>query len=382
MVKPVQWPVKEDQFLKIPEYREKWLRFILGNRQASYLESPSEVTSDIQWLYKESHLPVPQQIVIANSPTAYSNTISRLRGHSDRRSGRFVQVGAKDVGVGPSIESGAWGNVYHTYTESVRRLVVTEDANAIHAELRDGVSGPLLVFFNSIFNQWRNVWSREPPALGLLSDGPWLAEADFYEQVCGITPSEGLKKYTSFLKKGVFQLATFSHTAVIMNAPKEIYLNDEFRPHSMSKPAITWRDGTKNYYLHGVRFPEDLWKKVTERKLTAKETMAVLNIEHRTIALRIIGYDKVLQEIGAKVIAKKDVITQPTGRLVHYEVIEADLRDDSPWVKARFVRVQCPSTGKETVIRVDPTANTNTVDGAVAWTFGLRPEQYNPELET
>lgn len=382
MAKHMQWPVKDDQFARIPEYREKWLKFILGNRESSYLESPSEVTSDIQWLYKESHLPVPQQIVIANSPQQYSDVISRNRGHQERRAGRAVQVAALDNGVTAAIESGVWGNVYHAHAEAINHLITPDHRKLVSEQVVEQMRRPLLVFFNSVFNRRANVWNVESQKLGLLSDGPWLTMADFYDQVCGITQNDDLRRYVSFLKKGVFELTAFGRTAVILNAPREVYLNDEFRPHSISKPAITWRDGSRNYYLHGIPFNEELWRKVKDRTITAKETMSLRNIEQRTIALRIIGYDRVLQELGAKILDRKDVVAQPSGRKIHYEVLEADLQDDRPWAKARFVKVQCPSTMKETVIRVDSATDTAKVDGAVAWTFGLRPEQYNPELET
>lgn len=67
-----------------------------------------------------------------------------------------------------------------------------------------------------------------------------------------------------------------------------------------------------------------------------------------------------------------------------------DLKDDNTrdndsrwtWKRARFVKVQCQTTKKETIIRVPVTDQTKTCIGAIAWTFGEEENNYNPIKET
>ena len=50
---------------------------------------------------------------------------------------------------------------------------------------------------------------------------------------------------------------------------------------------------------------------------------------------------------------------------------------------ARFVRVQCPSTHKSAVLRVDSgDPSTRTCRGAIAWTFGMAEKEYAPVVES
>lgn len=376
----MQWALRESERAKVPEYADKWLRFILGSRENTYLESPSEISGDVEWIYKESHLTPAKQIVVANGMPEYEDVIRRASGNPKHPS---------DENLTRDIESGIQGRIYSKRTADIARVVASSDVNAVIEQVRNRVNGVLGMFMSSVasaprsrfatMTRWMTTANSQ---VGLIADGGWLAASDFFDGACGVSINDDLKRYQAFLKRGVYSLVAFRNMTLVLNAPREIHVNEDYRLHSISKPAVVWRDGNKSYFLHGVRFPEDIWTAVKDRKMPAANVIGLRNIEQRTVALRILGYDRVLEELGAKVIDKKDVVSQWNGRKLHYEVVEADLQDDRPFTNARFVKVQCPSTGKATLLRVDPTVGTATVDGAISWTFGMKPSEYNPEVET
>jgi hypothetical protein len=61
------------------------------------------------------------------------------------------------------------------------------------------------------------------------------------------------------------------------------------------------------------------------------------------------------------------------------ELIAVDLGDDPERV-AHYVQVQDPSTARPQFLRVPPSIT--RVDEAVAWTFELGEQEYQPEQET
>ncbi|MDG6933918.1 MAG: hypothetical protein JRN68_04405 [Nitrososphaerota archaeon] len=376
----MKWALKERERERAPEFAERWLDFILGSREKAYLESPSEVSADVAWVYRESHLTPPKQIVIANSLVKYNEVIGRARGNHNTYPG--------DENVTKDIEAGIQARLYTKRTTDISRVIEEYDIKTINDLIKFRINRVLGSFANTISDARANIsgmtaWTNQfRSGIGLVPDGGWLAESDFYDDACGIVIGDDLKRYQSFLKRGIYAITAFRNLTVILNAPREIHMNEDYRLHSISKPAISWRDGNKGYYLHGVRFPEDVWAAVKDRKMPARDVIGLRNIEQRTVALRIIGYDHVLEELGVKILDKKDTVNKWNGRKLHYELVEADLHDDRPWLKARFIKVQCPSTSKVTLLRVDPMGETATVNQAVAWTFGMKPEEYAPEVET
>jgi hypothetical protein len=172
--------------------------------------------------------------------------------------------------------------------------------------------------------------------------------------------------------------------------PKYIKRDERNRLHSANSPAIEFNDGFKLWYINGINFGFELWDKIINKKITALECINIKNIEQRIIALKEIGYENVIKELGGKVIDTFKPINHPFDRT--YELIELNLQDELVRINlfdnkalnsnlARFVKVICHSTGKEAVLRVPP--DTKTVIDAIKWTFALNDkEDYNPIKET
>jgi hypothetical protein len=102
------------------------------------------------------------------------------------------------------------------------------------------------------------------------------------------------------------------------------------------------------------------------------------NTEHKTIAIQHIGYDKLLDKLGAKKLDEWITNSVVNGNKAICELFEFEL-DRSTF---RFVKVQDHSTGKITALGVPVIPDTQTAKGAIAWTFGMTEEEYNPTMET
>ena len=194
--------------------------------------------------------------------------------------------------------------------------------------------------------------------------------------------SEEFDRYASLLRKGIWSAVFFDKAVFICRLPTKVMKDDEGRLHSVTQGAVQWADGLDNHFINGVGFDKSLWERISSKSISSRDAILLSNIEQRTVALRALGYDHVLKEIGAKVIDSTVEMTR-NGRPLHYEVLETNLQDDGSSPVARFVKVECPSTGKEAVLRVDPKSEaTRTCKGAVGWTFGMGPLDYDPLEET
>lgn len=198
--------------------------------------------------------------------------------------------------------------------------------------------------------------------------------------------------YAELFRLGVWAFVVLPNALVVCKAPVSFRHDDEDRLHSVDGAALEWADGRKQYFVHGVLFEEELWRSAFgERSITAREAVCVGNMEQRSVILEFIGWDTVLEQLDAKVLDEVHVRDAGGGELA-YQVLEAETRDDPRFEaadelgasrSARFVRVQCPSTHKSAVLRVDSgDPSTRTCMGAIAWTFGMAEKEYAPAMET
>ena len=148
--------------------------------------------------------------------------------------------------------------------------------------------------------------------------------------------------------------------------PPEIQEVDEAgRLHREDGPAILCRDGWPVYAWHGVRVPAHVIEQPHE--ITVAQIDNEQNAEVRRVMLERYGTDRYLLDSHTE-----PHHTDNSGALYRREV-----PGDEPLV---MVRVQDPSTDREYFLRVPPTMQ--TARQAVAWTFDMEEQEYQPEVET
>jgi hypothetical protein len=137
-------------------------------------------------------------------------------------------------------------------------------------------------------------------------------------------------------------------------------------PERLSRSArILWR---------GVVVPPDVIFR--PETLTPEQILGQRNAELRRVMLERVGLDRVLQKAKAEVV-DSDRDAGGVRRLVRMALAGRFGRDRDRC----YLHCQCPSTGREYLLRVPP--ETRTCRQAAAWLAGFEdPEAYRPVLET
>lgn len=162
--------------------------------------------------------------------------------------------------------------------------------------------------------------------------------------------------------------AAYDDTVIFQDRPQHIKLDEQNRLHCSDGPAILYRDGYTVYAWRGVRIPRE-WL-AEPGSLTPQDALQWRNVEQRNAACQILGWDKILSALDAKVI-DEDPLPQ-FGTL-----LEAELPDHG---KQRFLRAKC-GTGRDVVLLIDD-MSINTARAAGAYTYGIPVENYNPVVRT
>ena len=96
------------------------------------------------------------------------------------------------------------------------------------------------------------------------------------------------------------------------------------------------------------------------------EIIKLQNQEQKIIALKIYGWDKVLDELKPQILDSKKLFID--GKVLEHQVLEVKR---NKWT-GRFLKYVCPSTGRQGILRVDHNDDkTKTVEGSRD--YGFRP---------
>lgn len=136
----------------------------------------------------------------------------------------------------------------------------------------------------------------------------------------------------------------------------------------------TWEDEkyTRDGWGFVISWQDEVDKSITDlelifkKRITVEEVLAVRNNELKCYLIRRIGYDKIKDK--AKIIHKQG----------DYELIDIKTGEDNE--VNRFVKVIDSSSGRIYLLHVNNFVN--TCKGAIASTFGLDENDYNPILES
>ena len=146
----------------------------------------------------------------------------------------------------------------------------------------------------------------------------------------------------------------YEHIIVAADRPTETRWNSEYLLHNSAGPAVLFADGYALYALNGVRVPE--WLATTPaEQLDPRKIVKLRNVEQRREGVRKVGVERLVQQMGAKVLDRQG----------DYELITLNLGDERirPYLKMRN-----PSLGVYHVEGIHP--NCKTVKEALAWRNG------------
>jgi hypothetical protein len=177
--------------------------------------------------------------------------------------------------------------------------------------------------------------------------------------------------------------------AMVSDRPEILLVDDQNRPHCDTGPFCRWRDGSALYAVHGVRVPA--WTIEHPELITVAHIDGERNSEVRRVMVERFGSGRYMLEGGGVLVAKDS----------WGELWRRDVDGDEPLMLTRVWNSTPEADGTrhefwETVhpelrplLDDDEYGNPQfgepqelTVRNAIASQFGLRGEEYAPEVET
>lgn len=171
---------------------------------------------------------------------------------------------------------------------------------------------------------------------------------------------------------GALAYQLFENFAFICEHPKLFLTDERGNLHNSAGPALCFADGDKYFAWHGCLVPD--WVIERKRFITPALIDRQNNVEMRRVLIDIYGWERYLKNSRLKklhqdkygVLYCKDLGGRYWQSIFVVEVLNATPEPDGK--KRRYL------------LRVPP--NMKTAKEAVAWTFGMREEDYNPDFES
>jgi len=171
-----------------------------------------------------------------------------------------------------------------------------------------------------------------------------------------------IKTQINFMKKGVYDMICFDTHCIISKLPISVKRDDRGRLHSVTSPAVEFRDGYSMYAISGIVFDYDLWKKITDRVITTDELLSIKNVDQRFVAMQFIGFENIISKLDKKLIDESKY-----GNML-YETKFNDV------VCKMLVYPDIDDHSKNRIAFVDP--KITRASDAMAWKHGCTEEEY------
>jgi len=166
----------------------------------------------------------------------------------------------------------------------------------------------------------------------------------------------------AFLPFGMFVLAS--------ERPTVIHLDHWDRLHCETGPALAFEGGLNLYYWHGIRVP--CWLINDPNSVSVQAIQSEKNVEIRTVMIEKYGESKFLMDSGAKIFHEDEFGT----------LYKKDVDDQFTLAMVKVTNSTENPDGTKTTYFLRVPDDVATAKEAVAWTFGLRPDDYNPLAES
>lgn len=171
------------------------------------------------------------------------------------------------------------------------------------------------------------------------------------------------------LAQNSFWWYSFEKVCVVCDRPSAIHFDNQNRLHCEDDAAIRFSDGWGVYTWHGVLVSEE----IIMQPITYQRILDERNAEIKRVMIERYGEENFIRELGA----------DPLHEDAFGKFYRVDYGDKEPLC---LVRVVDPSTDRVYFLQVPPVdAQGNIMERAkqaVAWTFGLSEDEYQPLKET
>ena len=325
--------------------RDTWLAAGLSTARAERAEAEAAARA----LYRSWHLPAPS-IVWCESPRELVRLACRQAG---RASGAEL--------IGTAVRQKFAAPLLHWY-----EAALWNEADAV----RDAVDARVwrgfgrLVETGAVTADLAGQWPRTRPALTGHCDVPLLA---LHAALASRGPVLG---HLSALAALAGWALTLGRACFIAERPLLVRTDDRGRLHCLDGPAVLYSDGFAVHALAGVAVPERMVAEPTG--IRPDDIDRETNPEVRRVLLERFGFARFLAATAAMLVNEDE-----TGRLWMRR-----LRHDavSAWVEVVNGTPEADGRHRHYFLQVPPTCV--SAREAVAWTYGLQPEEYTLAART
>ena len=303
-----------------------------------------------------------------------------------------VVLGAVGSAVGGAVREAVHGDVGRAVFEAVRRVVDGAVNGAVHEAVRRDVGRVVndavdRAVFEAVHEAVQTT-TKKKKSLEIswhywLGGQFWVgygwywgtAFSNFFFDVCGLKLSQDIMERAEAYRKvceSVNYIWPNSDFIIVCERPTEIHRNSLGRLHNENGMAIKYPDGWGLYLLNGVRFPEELYKKVISRKMSWKEISEIVDIDQRTQAMKFADIND-FEKLGTIVdtYEKSDI----EGNTVIYKLLY--IPEGMFTTDAYFAIYDCPSTRNKYISGIDPEiGKKKSIAESMAWKLSMSKEQW------
>lgn len=199
-----------------------------------------------------------------------------------------------------------------------------------------------------------------------LHDAFHLLMADACRLV-GMNVPDGTEHFWEAVKAGGWWCA-FKKFVLVCDNPVELHLNAQVRLHNEHGPALSFEDGYKICALNNLILPEF----VINNRYSVSDIDAELNLEVRRIMIERMGLNKYIEGGGGREVHRDGYGILYTKEMPYEEPITT--------VRVRNSTAEPDGSHKTYFLRVPN--EVKTAREAIAWTFGLNEQDYEPDVES
>ncbi|MFW6691636.1 DUF6745 domain-containing protein [Streptomyces sp. MAR4 CNX-425] len=352
--------------------------------------------------YRAAGLAEPARIVWAGSPCEGA---ALVRGMAPEERGRAVREEVRSrpwaaargrvfAELGPAGWAAHWAQTGAPLWESstmlverirtgvVERLAGTPEGEVPESEVPEGEvseaeAAVRQVLLDAVLGQHDAAWFAALGAAGPRPDGPAAAGSSTDEPdpdwSRAAAPEDTAPEVAALaaVARAAGWWWPYEHVAVVCERPAELHRDEAGRLDRGDGPALAYPDGFALHAWRGMPVPAEFLRELSD--LTPERIRAEENAELRRVMLEFYGFERYLDESGAEPVHRDG-----TGVLWRLDVGA----DDEPVAMVQVVNStpEPDGTSRTYWLRVPP--RTRTAREGVAWTFGVREEEYVPVRET
>ena len=233
--------------------------------------------------------------------------------------------------VRSEVESKVWSEVESKVWSEVESKVESEVESKVWSKVRSEVESKVWSKVES--KVWSEVESKDRHAFNStlaqwsfagLSDAGWLSFYDYFSRI-GVIHNETLHKLIKAARSGMNLAAFCSDAVYVVKPPVFCNRDEEKRLHCTTGPALVYGDGFGVYCVHGVSFSKEDFDKHVLGSSSAKEVLALSNVEQRAAIIEHRGINYFYSSMNCKVIDVWNTAQRGSGQPTTLSLATTDL---------------------------------------------------------